>query len=44
MIEAFINITDKNNHIRTGVNSATVSSQHKQRMMVDPEIPTSERC
>lgn len=43
MVGAFINITDKNNHIRTRVNSAPVTSHLRQRMMVEPEIPTSER-
>lgn len=43
MIEAFINITGKKNHIRTRVTSATVSSHQRQRLMGESEIPTSER-
>lgn len=43
IVEAFINITGKNNHIRTRVNSAPVSFHQRQRMMVEPEMPISAR-
>lgn len=43
IIEAFINITGKNNHIRTRVNSAPVSVHQRQRITVDPEMPIFAR-
>lgn len=43
MVEVFINITGKNNHISTRVNPAPASSHQKQRMMIEMQIGQNEQ-